>query len=293
MSAQEISNLITQQLTLANQELKTSLDQKCANFAGEVDTMRGQLSGEIATLRMQIEDIVKKADERYSSNMETINNNAAGVRRELDNVATNVRRIDNESVSVSSKFAELQNATALHRTELEKGIITIKEDIDKKIEEIQNSLSTAVVSNSPDAGRSGGGNAKTFSLDTDKRLLSFSTISGNEDIIMIHEWWTKLFVKMESCIPMSKPYLEAVVVSPTEVTNLEIDSRDDRMLGAPPQQGIVLLAHRSDNEQSMVFDKEHRFEKRIGSHAHVVQSDHYAWPGSASGRAQVLEQPHA
>ena len=231
MNAQEISNLITQQLALANQELQASLDQRFANFAGEVDTMRAQLSGEIATLRTQIEGIVKTAEDRYSSNMDTIDKNAEGVRRDLDNVTTNVRRIENESVSISSKFTELQNITASHRTDLEKGIMTIKEGIDKKIEEIQNSLSTAVVSNSSDTMRSGGGSARTFSLDTDKRLLNYTSITGNEDIIMIHEWWTKLFVKMESCIPMSKAYLEAVVVSPTEVTNQEIDSRDDRMLG--------------------------------------------------------------
>ena len=150
-------------------------------------------------------------------------------RRDLEATAVNVRRIENESVMQNSKIDNIQTANGNRNTEMENAWVTIKGEIDKRIEEMEKSISTAVTTNV--ATSSGSGSSKTFTLDTDKRLTSHPPITGNEDISTINEWWTKFFVKIESCVPMGKAYLEAIVSAQEEIGNQQIDARDDRMLG--------------------------------------------------------------
>ena len=106
---------------------------------------------------------------------------------------------------------------------------------------VQNSLSTAIATAGAAAGSaSAGGGYKAKTLDADERMKNLGSISGEEMISTVTEWYDKVLIKLESTIPGAREIIEWCQGHETKISFEQIDQ--ERL-----SEGIT--AHRINREQ--------------------------------------------
>jgi hypothetical protein len=155
-----------------------------------------------------------------------------GLQKQVDQMRDNIRKFAEDQIAFGKTITTVQEQTNAELLKADKNYVAFQQHVSSAVEGVRNSLSSAISSASnvaAGAAQPGGGRHQN-TLDSDKRMEHLGTITGNEPIATIVEWFDKVHIKLESACPGAKNIMLWAQALDEPITLELIDTRyEDRL----------------------------------------------------------------
>ena len=230
MQIRELESRFDQSMRTQN----TNIESNIAAITASVMKLDEGVSGAYVKMGENMNDIVNRLGITQATLQADIDSNADLFRRtdvivkklqaDKNNVDAMVCQVKQLTDTTVSNIGELATRVTHDLKSADENYVNFKRVVETAVAAGQNSLSIATATAGAAAGSaSEGGSYKAKTLDADERMKILGSISGEEMISTVTEWYDKVLIKLESTIPGAREISEWCQSHETEISFEQID----------------------------------------------------------------------